>query len=140
MLSPQRAQDILLSQSELHTFIVESGMKVREARRMLGEIAAPLYEDGAPPLESLTLRTARAAQADRRRGTGARDDIEALCAFVERAGHLVNGRTRKQCADRLGISVETVRRHLRRLRLTMREHDGVLSAEIDPGQFSRERG
>lgn len=110
----------------------EQGLGPREARRRLMEMAAPAMAEDAPMPEAPGLRRARAAQSRRGKLEGGRKDVEELCAFVERAGRLpprlkdvfqlciVEGLSRKECGERLGISPETVRVHLRRLRLLMR--------------------
>ena len=128
MLSPEDAFDLLTSPMEFSAWLEDQDLEFREARRLLGELAAPLFEKDAPPLESATLRRARRAQALRGNLGGRRRDVEEICAFADRAGRLpgrlkdvfelcfVSGLSHRECAERLGIATETVRAHLRRLR------------------------
>lgn len=125
MFAPVEALEVLLDPIRLREFADREGVGIREARDALTRTAAPVLE-GDVELPSKTLRRARAAGARGRR------DVEQLCHFVERAGRLpdrqkdvfflcvAKGLSLGECADHLGISRETVRVHLRRLRRAMR--------------------
>lgn len=122
-MSPEDAFDLLLDQVAFTYWLAAEGISYREGRQRLSALASSATTD-----ESRTLRQARAAHERRGKMCSGRTDVEELCDFVETAGRLpprlrdvfqlcfVDGLTRREAAQRLGISIETVRAHLRRLR------------------------
>lgn len=130
MLEARHALDILLDQAALSEWAGAHRLSPREARRELLALAQPYMDEPLPEL-----KPTRPASSHTPCGGNTRTDAEALCAFVDRwpgiRGRMrqvfdlciVEGLSLTECGERLGISRETVRVHLRRLRHLMRRYE-----------------
>jgi DNA-directed RNA polymerase specialized sigma24 family protein len=136
VLSPEDAWDILTCPYRFEYYYRDCGLEPRAARRVLREMAAPALAVDAPEMDPEIVRVARKTQALRGNLGGRRKDVESLARFVDRVVGLSNrlrevfhycfvqGMSHRECAARLGISPNTVRRHLHRLREMARRCGG----------------
>jgi len=154
MPDPQEAFDILVDPVAFHAWCTEQDLDACEARRRLNAIAEQMGAD--EEIVTPVLRQARRAHARRGHLAGGRSDVDELCAFVQIAAGLparvkeafrwciIEGLSHAECAERMGISKETVRTHLRRLRILMRRcsvgvHGKTTPGSTHPGSW-RDRG
>lgn len=128
MLTADQAYDLWTNPHLFDRWFSQQSMSWQQAKKLVRDLAAEdLLND-----EPRSIRMATAAQKRRGKLDG-RTDVAEICQFMDKAVGIplrvqqvyqlciLRGLTRKEAAAQLGIAVETVRAHLRRLRLYVRK-------------------